>query len=310
MPNIKHAFTSGKTDGADATLVQPSNWNAEHVVDQYLDMPDQATIPAAPAAGWLRTFARNRAGRALPHIIGPAGIDSALQPAFFGNTIIMMMPSSSSGFTAIGTGFVARNNGTSAGIATPTRSSSNAMTSLSRTTFSTGTTATGASGVTTNPVAWRGNAANLGGFFFFARFGIETLASDQRAFVGLSANNATMAADASTWNNTIGLCKDSADSTWQLIERNASTATKTNSTCTVTAGQVLDFLMFAPPNASTVTMRLVDAVTGTVYVDDVVLNTTLPVATVFMYMQVHTQSQSGTTAKVFALNRMYLEQDL
>lgn len=311
MPNIKHAFTSAKTDGVDATLVQPSNWNAEHVVDQYIDMPDQASIPAAPAAGWLRTFARERAGRSLFHIIGPAGIDVALQPAFFGNTIIMMGPSSGSGFTAIGTGFTARNSGTGAGINTVARSSTNAMTSLSRTTFGTGTTATGASGVQTNSqVAWRGNAANLGGFFFCTRFGIETLASDMRAFVGLSANNATMAADPSTWNNTIGIGKDSADSTWQLIERNGSTVTKTNSTCTVTAGQILDFSLFAPPNGSTVKARLVDAVTGTVYVDDVTLSTTLPVNTTFLYMQVHTQSVTGLTAKVFALNHMYLEQDL
>ena len=28
--SLKHAFTSPKTDGTDATLVQPSNWNAEH----------------------------------------------------------------------------------------------------------------------------------------------------------------------------------------------------------------------------------------------------------------------------------------
>lgn len=28
--SIKHAFTSAKADGTDATLVQPSNWNAEH----------------------------------------------------------------------------------------------------------------------------------------------------------------------------------------------------------------------------------------------------------------------------------------
>lgn len=28
--SVKHAFTSAKSDGADATQVQPSNWNAEH----------------------------------------------------------------------------------------------------------------------------------------------------------------------------------------------------------------------------------------------------------------------------------------
>jgi hypothetical protein len=27
---IKHAFTSGKSDGGDATLVRPSDWNATH----------------------------------------------------------------------------------------------------------------------------------------------------------------------------------------------------------------------------------------------------------------------------------------
>lgn len=27
---VKHAFTSAKADGGDATLVQPSNWNASH----------------------------------------------------------------------------------------------------------------------------------------------------------------------------------------------------------------------------------------------------------------------------------------
>lgn len=30
--SLKHAFTSAKSDGADSTLVQPSNWNAEHTL--------------------------------------------------------------------------------------------------------------------------------------------------------------------------------------------------------------------------------------------------------------------------------------
>lgn len=30
--SLKHAFTSPKADGADSTLVQPSNWNAEHTL--------------------------------------------------------------------------------------------------------------------------------------------------------------------------------------------------------------------------------------------------------------------------------------
>lgn len=30
--SVKHAFTSAKADGTDSTLVQPSNWNAEHTI--------------------------------------------------------------------------------------------------------------------------------------------------------------------------------------------------------------------------------------------------------------------------------------
>jgi len=311
MPNVKHSFTSAKTDGGDATLVQPSNWNAEHVVDQYLDIPDVVT-PAAPATNWLRIFAKTRAARATLNTIGPSGVDVAYQPAFFGNTVQMWLPSATTAQTAFGVTYTARNNGTSAAQATPTRASTNAMTSLSRAQFGTGTTATGASGTQTAlPVAWRGNAAGLGGFFFFARFGVETLAADMRMMVGLSANNATMAADGSTWANTCAIVKDSADSTWQFAMRSASTLTKTATGCTVTAGQILDLYIFAPPNnAGTITVRLVDAVTGTIYMDDVGLSANLPVNTTFLYMQAHCQSVSGTTAKIMSLNKMYLEQDL
>lgn len=125
MPNIKHAFVSAKADGADATLIQLSNWNAEHVVEDYLDYPALAGIPAAPGSG-LRSFARARAGRLLPHVIGPSGIDVALQPAFFANSIYLWLPG-------------------------------------------TGTTVTGVAGVqSAGAVTWRGNAAGVGGFFFFA----------------------------------------------------------------------------------------------------------------------------------------------
>jgi hypothetical protein len=128
--------------------------------------------------------------------------------------------------------------------------------------------------------------------------------------IGLSANNAAMAADGSTWANTCAIVKDSADSTWQFATRNATTLTKTPSGATVTAGQVLDLYVFAPPNASTINVRLIDSVTGTIYMDDVEIATNLPVNTTFLYMQAHTQSVTGTTAKLFALNKMYLEQDL
>ena len=308
---VDGAASGGVADGdkGDITVSGTGTvWSLS--LNNYLDLPDVVT-PAAPASGSLRVFAKTRAARATLNTIGPSGIDVAYQPAFFGNTITMWMPSTGTAQTAIGVAYTARNVGTAAAQDTTAQTNTSAMLSMKRARFGTGTTATGASGTqTASTVAWRGNLAGLGGFFFSARFGIETLASDQRVFVGLSANNAAMAADASSWNNTVGLVKDTADSVWQLLTRNGTTATKVSSTCTITAGQVLDFYMFAPPNGTDVCFRLADAVTGTIYVDDVVSTSTLPVSTVFMYMQAHTQSVSGITAKLLSLNKLYLETDL
>ena len=282
------------------------------VENGYLRIPDTGAQPATPAASGLDVFAKNRGGRLFPAWIGPSGLDTTVQPALFGNSQFVWLPGTGTTLAINwGCSFTARNVGTSAAQATPTRASTNSMTSMNRAQFGTGTTATGASGVqSTSTVAWLGNAAGLGGFFFFARFGIETLAADQRAFVGLSANNAAMAADASTWANTVGIGKDTADSVWQVITRSATTLTKTSTGATVTAGQVLDLHMFAAPNTTTITIRLADAVTGTVYVNNVAFSTNIPASTTFLYMQAHTQSVTGTTAKVLSLNRLYCENDL
>lgn len=310
MPNIKHAFTSAKPDGPDPTQVQPSHWNDEHVVEDYLDLPIGPT-PATPADK-LRLFGRSRAGRVLPHYVGPAGLDSALQPALFGNTTYMWL--AGTGTTASinwGVNWMARNAGTGAAQAHPTKASTNALTSMNRATFGTGTTATGSSGIQSGAtVAWRGNASGLGGFFFFSRFGVETHEAAMRYLVGLSALNAALAGEPSVQNNTVGIGKDSGDTNWHLIFRNGSTTTKVDTGAPVTAGQILDFTMFAPPNGSSVTCRLADAVTGTVIVDNTVHTANLPVATTFLFAHAQAMSTVGTTAKLLALNRIYVETDL
>ena len=278
----------------------------------FFDIP-AIDIPNTPASGDLRWFARNRALRILPHIIGPSGVDVALQPALFGNTIYLWTPSTGTTVSAnFGTSWTARNSGTASAQAHPTRASTNAMTSLSRATFGTGTTATGASGIQSAiPVAWRGNAANLGGWYATWRFGVETTSADLRVMISLSALNAALNGEPSVQANSIGLCKDSTDTSWQLFTRNATTTTKVPTGLAITAGQILDFTMFAAPNAAGVGVRLVDAVNGTVYVDNTnIQGATLPVNTTFLYANALIQSVTGTTAKLLALNRIYVETDL
>lgn len=59
--SLKHPFTSLKPDGADATLVQPSNWNAEHTL----------TLAAGKVLG--RDTSGDGAAQELPIAVTSAG---------------------------------------------------------------------------------------------------------------------------------------------------------------------------------------------------------------------------------------------
>lgn len=279
----------------------------------HFDIPGIAT-PAAPLAMNLRMFASAQAGRMLPAMICPSGLDTTVQPALFRNTVYMWLPGI--GATAainFGTSWLARNNGTSAVQTHPNKASTNALTSMNRATFSTGTTATGTSGIqSAATVAWRGNAVGLGGFFFFSRFAVETYRADLQLFVGLSVRNAALAGEPSAENNSVGLCKDSTDTNWFILTRNGSTATKTplQTPLAVSPGMILDFMMFCPPGAGSITFRLVNALDGTVYSDEQVVTNTLPTSISFMFAHASIRSTVGTTAALLALNRIYVETEL
>ena len=119
-----------------------------------------------------------------------------------------------------------------------------------------------------------------------------------------------MAADSSTWNNTIGFGKDSGDSTLQFIMRNNGTVTtKNNTAITPGTSDIYDLYIFVRPNTYQVDFELRNAVTNAVLSTKTEI-TNLPSTTTFMYMQSHIQSATGTTTKLLALNRMYLESNL
>jgi hypothetical protein len=53
---IKHTFVSAKSDGADDSLVRPSNWNADHEIGA-LPMP-AVSEPSSPTADTVVAFVR------------------------------------------------------------------------------------------------------------------------------------------------------------------------------------------------------------------------------------------------------------
>lgn len=271
-----------------------------------------AGFPVSPSAGRTKIFTDAMATRRLVGSMDSNGLHFDFQPALFNSTTYMWLAGTGTTLAINwGTSFTARNNGTNAAQATPTKTSSSAITSMNRATFSTGTTATGASGIQSSQTnAWIGNAANLGGFFFFARFAQEAFSGTYRFFVGVSENNATMNTDSSTWNNTIGFGKDAADSTLQLIMRNNGTVTtKVNTSISPSTTDIYDMYIFAKPNATEVNFEIRNAVTNALLYSSTQASN-LPSSTVFMYMQAQIQSTVGTTAKLLALNRMYLESNI
>ena len=278
------------------------------------------TDPSATSAGQLRVYAKNISGRILPKWIGPAGVDTIFQPALFGNNMVLFAPSSGTTGTGTGFGAVWTASGT-VSHPTPATTSPAIISQMRRTMYTNVATTTNqtlgiistASGL---PQFWTGNAAGLGGFFFFCRFDIELWpAATVRLFVGLTSLATGMVASDSPTGDFCGLWHDTTDSatTLSIITRNNTTTTKTAITGvpTIAAKQGFDFYMYVPPNGTTLYYRLVNINTGAEIVNSST-TTTLPRNTIFMGPQI--QMSNGTanttvTTTAIAINRVYIESD-
>lgn len=261
--------------------------------------------PAAPPAGFLDVYARSRAGRMFLEMIGPSGIDTSLQPALFGNNVMMWLPGTGT-TAAISFGGAWTVGATQAH---PTIATTNMLTQMKRATYTTSTTIGNAAGVRASAAScWRGNAAGLGGFFFFARLGVVTFQSAMQIWVGLSAVTGLIAGEPSAQNNTVCIGKDSTDTNWQLMFRDGATTTKVDLGLAVAANQVLDVMFFAPPNGSNITARVRRLDVDTVLADNTVHTANLPTATSLLVP--HAECRTTTAnAVAIALNRIYLESD-
>lgn len=292
--------------------------------DYHSGYSDYAAIsnPSAPAADTLRLYARKIAGRTVPKWTPPSGVDTPVQAALYGNNVVMYLPNT--GTTAginLGTPWAV---GTTIGHPAPT---AGIYTQIKRTTstnvITTQNQSLGVSSiVSTAAQFWRGNSAGLGGFFFFARFGIETLTAASpnatRMFVGLmSGTTNILVSDTVPAISCIGLWHDTTDgaNVINLLTKNGTTSTKNtlngSPTTPYATGQAYDFYMYAKPNDSEIFYRLDDLNTGTT-LSDSSISTTLPLNTTFMGPVV---GMSNGTANIVAstvaigVNRIYIESD-
>ncbi len=78
--SVTHAFSSGYTDGTDTSKLQPSNWNAAHVLTGVASLAQGGTGPFG-AAGTILAGGAVPAWTAIPTITGPITIDKGTAAA-------------------------------------------------------------------------------------------------------------------------------------------------------------------------------------------------------------------------------------
>lgn len=320
---IKHTFASAKSDGADATLVRPSNWNANHTIDSEVTFPEVAS-PATPASGNFNLYGKTFANRTMPTIIGPSGMDYALQPATWRQKIGVWTPPGNAttvpGVVGIGT-LTATGTATARTVAT-----TNLFTRTRRLGYVSAATAAALSGIR-GPAAQytTGSGAGLGGFFTSIRFGISDAAAvtGARMFIGMSsATGAPTNVEPSTLTNCVGIAQLSTDATQLYLVYGGSAAQTAIALGTnfppmagvgAANGIAYDLTIFAPPNSNGIVYYQVERI-GTAFVASgtltpTVVGTQTPASTTLLTHQLWRTNNATLLAVGFDVLNIYVETD-
>ncbi len=280
-------------------------------------LPAVAAEPAAAATDTLKLYAKKVAGRMLPKIIGPAGIDTVLQVGLSANAVFMVAPAS-------GTTAPTAWGGTLTTAATmsvqQTIASANPWQATWRKRFQTSTTAGNLSGMRTAYAQYfRGNAAGYGGFFFRAQLGQNINLNGAQCFVGLCASTGALAATAgavSALVNMIGMGYDTTDAStgnWQLFRNDGSgTATKVDLGATDAARNTThgyDLIIYCPPGAATeIFVRIINLHNGATVLDTS-YTTDLPAVNTGMAFKAEVNNGAVAAAANLEISKVYIESD-
>jgi hypothetical protein len=271
----------------------------------------QTSEVAAPPADKLAFYTRSVGGRMMPRFRGPSGLDSALQPAFFGNGIFMASPGTTTAMNVLG-GPGLTTVGT---MSHPALNASSLRQQMSR--------AQVLSAATANAAAearlafgriWRGDSPGFGGFFVRFRFAIVSTVANQRAFIGL--NNSTSAIsttqDPTLLTQCIGIGNASEDNNLQLLHNDgAGACVKTDlgpSFPSQGVDDIYDLTLFAVPNGSSISWRLERTVTSAI-AEGVVTGGEMPGSAQFLVPHIYINNGGTAAAVQFDLARLYMESD-
>jgi hypothetical protein len=250
---VKHKFVSAQADGGDTSLVRPSNWNDDHIIDN--------VVPAIPAANTVALFGKVLGNtRVLPAAIGPSGMDYSLQPSMWRQKIGMFCPSTQAIAGVLGASFTMVGTAT-----TRTLASTSRFTRMRRYAYVSAATAGALASFRNGTVQFStgtGGSASAadGGFFQSIRFAVTDAAAvtGARMFLGVSATiTAPTNVEPSTLLNSFGIGQLSTDAT-QLYLFYGGSAAQTpiplgtgfpciQATPGINNGIPYDFMIWCPP---------------------------------------------------------------
>lgn len=267
--------------------------------------------PSAPSAGNLHQYTRSLAGRMLPRFKGPSGLDSAIQPAIFGNGMYIVSPGTSTAMNVLG-GPAVTAVGT---LSHPNLTTSSLRQSTSRAQVLSAATANSAAEIRAAFArTWRGDQPGLGGFFFRMRFGIVSTVAGQRSFFGLTNSTAAIATtqDPTLLLQCCGVGNAAGDTNLQMLANDgAGACTKVDLGADFPAQGVDDMYeltMFAAPNASTISWRIERLALGTT-AEGTFSGADIPSTFQFLAPRAYINNNGVAASVQLDLVRIYIESD-
>ncbi|NTW26928.1 MAG: hypothetical protein HGA36_01245 [Candidatus Moranbacteria bacterium] len=308
-------YNNAGTFGADAgfsfnSATQTLGLNG---TDAEINMKSITNEPSAPASGTLTWYSKVVAGRVMPKWKAPSGVDTSFQSSFGFNRIAMVTPSGT-GTTVPqvwGTTITSVGN-----LSHPALAATSFLTATRRFTLTTSATAAGTLVSSRAPatMAWRGNVAGLGGFFFTQRFSLATLVAGNRAFVGLSDSTAAptnVDPTTSTTPGKIGLAINTNTGNWNWVNNitgTAPTVTALGANFPINITDMYELVIFSAPNGSNITYRVTNLSTGA-QTNNTTVSANIPAAATFM-VPVFWMTNNATVGTVAMSSAgWYLESD-
>lgn len=274
-----------------------------------------STTDPAPPAGGIINYSKLIAGRHLPKIIGPSGIDTVMQVGLHGPSIFMFGPASGVNPPVP----IGGSLNTSATMSfQQTIASVNRWQAVAKKRFQSAVTAGSTTGCRTNYTQWfRGSAAGFGGFWFRAQFGQNIHLPGSQCFVGLCAATGILASTAgavSALVNSIGMGYDTTDASgnWFLIRNDATgVATKVD----LGAGAVrntndgYDLVIHCPSGAATEIFVLVTNIHTGAVVLETSFTTDIPAVNTGLAFKAECSNGAVAAATNIEVAKVYIESD-